>query len=406
MLARRYIGIDVLTAARQRIAWTFDRFDRIVLAFSGGKDSTVLMHLVMEEAQRRDRTVAVLFIDWEAQFKITIDHVTAMFDMYEENIDPFWIALPLRTTNACSIVEPEWFCWDPEKRNLWVREAPARAITDPAELPWFIPRMTFEQFIEEFPKWYGRGAMTANLIGTRADESFHRLHSVVKDNKVCLDGRRWTTALGRDLWGVQPIYDWRAADIWAYHALTGLPHNAVYDRMHQAGVHPNRMRICEPYGDEQRQGLWLYHVLEPETWSRVVQRVEGANSGALYSNEKGRVAGRGTPTLPEGHTWKSYADFLLSTVPPSSAEHWRNKIATYIRWWQVNRGLEDLPEEQEKDCGSFDVPSWRRVCKMLLKNDYWATTLCFGPQRTHAYDKYRELMKRRRKEWGIYADKD
>ncbi|EAA2780639.1 phosphoadenosine phosphosulfate reductase, partial [Salmonella enterica] len=40
------LGTDVLTAARQRIADTFDQFKRICLSFSGGKDSTVMLHLV------------------------------------------------------------------------------------------------------------------------------------------------------------------------------------------------------------------------------------------------------------------------------------------------------------------------------------------------------------------------
>lgn len=404
MRATRPLGMDVLTASKARIAWVFDRFDRISLAFSAGKDSTVLLHLTMAEAAKRGRKVAVLFIDWEAQYNLTIRHAEAMFDLYSEHMEPYWVALPLRTTNACSLIEPEWTCWDPDKRALWVRQPPARAITDPTALDFYRPNMTFEDFIADFARWYGRGQTTASMVGIRANESLRRMHAIAKDEKVCLDGRRWTTAAGHDVWNVHPIYDWKAADIWTFHARTGLPHNPVYDRMHQAGLHPQRMRICEPYGDEQRQGLWLFHVLEPETWARVVQRVEGANAGALYSNAKGNVSGRGTPTLPPGHTWKTFADFLLGTIPRARAEHYRNKIATYIRWWQVNRGLTDLPDEQDRDCGSFDVPSWRRVCKMLLKNDYWATTLCFGPQRTHAYAKYQELMRERRRAWNLYAD--
>ena len=39
------IGIDVLTAARQRIEATFDDFERVYLSFSAGKDSTVMLHL-------------------------------------------------------------------------------------------------------------------------------------------------------------------------------------------------------------------------------------------------------------------------------------------------------------------------------------------------------------------------
>jgi predicted phosphoadenosine phosphosulfate sulfurtransferase len=37
--------------------------------------------------------------------------------------------------------------------------------------------------------------------------------------------------------------------------------------MFQAGVPPRYMRICEPFGPEQRQGLWLYHVVEPDRWA-------------------------------------------------------------------------------------------------------------------------------------------
>ena len=47
------IGINVLEAARQRIAWTFDTFEKISVSFSAGKDSTVMLHLVMDEAISR-----------------------------------------------------------------------------------------------------------------------------------------------------------------------------------------------------------------------------------------------------------------------------------------------------------------------------------------------------------------
>lgn len=402
MLTRRYLDISVLTAAQQRLAWVFERFERICLSFSGGKDSTVLFHLAAAEARRRGRRMTVLFIDWEAQFSLTIEHVRSMLALYADCVDPIWACVPLRTTNACSVVEPEWVCWDPAKRPLWVRELPPEA-AGPDRFPFYRDHMTFEEFIEAFGRWLARDGLACSLIGNRAQESFHRLRSIAKEDKASsFEGRPWLTVTGHGHVNAYPLYDWQTSDVWTFHAKSGLPHNGLYDLMHRAGVNPHHMRICEPYGDEQRQGLWLYHVLEPATWARVVARVAGANTGALYANEQGRVSGRGTPTLPPGYTWSSYVEFLLGTLPPNNAEHFRNKIAVYRRWWQVNRDLQELPEEQEKDCGSFDVPSWRRVAKMLLKNDYWATTLCFGPQRTHAYDRYRALMEKRRQEWGIY----
>ena len=39
---------NVLDAARDRISYTFDKFERIFISFSGGKDSSVMFHLVMD----------------------------------------------------------------------------------------------------------------------------------------------------------------------------------------------------------------------------------------------------------------------------------------------------------------------------------------------------------------------
>ena len=96
------MGIDVLTAAKERISWTFDNFPRIFVSFSGGKDSTVMLHLVAAEAKKRDQKIGLFFVDWEAQYKFTISHVEEMFTLYKGIIDPYWISLPLKTVNAVS----------------------------------------------------------------------------------------------------------------------------------------------------------------------------------------------------------------------------------------------------------------------------------------------------------------
>lgn len=80
---------------------------------------------------------------------------------------------------------------------------------------------------------------------------------------------------GRPCPYIYPLYDWKTADIWTWFAKSGEPYNPLYDLMYQAGVPLRYMRICEPFGPEQRQGLWLYHVLEPERWAAMCQRVSG-----------------------------------------------------------------------------------------------------------------------------------
>ena len=122
MANKQPLGIDVLTAARQRIADVFDIFPRIYVSFSAGKDSTVMLHLVMEEARRLNRRVGVLLVDLEGQYRLTIEHAEEMYAEYAEHIDPYWVALPIALRNAVSVYEPKWLCWDPDRRADWIRE--------------------------------------------------------------------------------------------------------------------------------------------------------------------------------------------------------------------------------------------------------------------------------------------
>ena len=92
------LGVDVFQAGTARIDWIFCNFSRFCVSFSGGKDSTVLLHMVATAARRYRRKLSVLFIDWEVQFQHTIDHVMSMKTLYEDVTDEFiWVALPLMT---------------------------------------------------------------------------------------------------------------------------------------------------------------------------------------------------------------------------------------------------------------------------------------------------------------------
>jgi len=402
-MPKTFLGKNVLQSAQERIAWTFDSFERIYLSFSSGKDSTVMMHLVMEEAKKRNQKIGVLFIDWECQFTMTIRHARRMFDDYAEWIEPYWVAVPLTTWNGCSQHEPEWIAWDESKK--WVREKESISIKNGSAFDFYLPNMMFEEFVPAFAQWYGQDKTTACFVGIRTQESLNRFRSIARNDKPGVDGKAFTTNVCDDVWNVYPIYDWQTEDIWTYHAKTGKPHNPLYDRMHQAGMTIHQMRICEPFGDTQRQSLWLYQVIEPEMWAKLVHRVAGANTGALYGNERGNVLGNGQIELPPNHTWESYCKFLLKTLPPKTSNHYKNKIAVYLKWWMDRGYPEGIPQEAEKSLETQGkVPSWRKVCKSILRNDYWCRWLGFSPTKTAAYSKYLDLMKRRRKQWQIFDD--
>lgn len=396
--SKKGIGIDVLTAARQRIAWVFDNFPRIYVSFSGGKDSTVMLHLVAQEAAKRGRKFGVLFVDLEAQYKLTIDHVRTCLQLYEHLIEPHWVTVPIVLRNAVSQFQPRWICWEPGKENDWVRPKPAEGKCEET-YPFYRYAMEFEEFVPEFGHWFGGGKLTACFVGIRADESLNRWRTIAASRKQYMDSRRWTTWCGQALWNIYPIYDWRTEDIWTFHGrYPDLPYNKLYDRMYQAGLSIHQMRICQPYGDDQRKGLWLIHVIEPQTWARIVARVNGANQGALYARESGNILGNLKITKPEGHTWESFAKLILQTLPPKLKEHYSAKIAVFLKWY-ADRGYPNgIPDDGPLN---KKQPSWKRICKALLRNDYWCKGLSFSQTKSTAYEKYIRVMRRRKQEWGI-----
>lgn len=395
------LGINVLEASRERVSWTFDNFSKIYLSFSGGKDSTVMLHLVMDEAIKRNRKVGLLIVDLEGQFELTITHMERCVEQYRDNIELFWVCLPIHLRNAVSVFEPFWCCWEKGREKDWIRDKPDFSIQDSGYFEFFQDGMEFEEFVPLFGEWYAQNDKCACLVGIRADESLNRFRTIASTTKERHSDLQWTTKVTDNVYNVYPVYDWRGEDIWTYHGKNPEKrHNRLYDYMHKAGVPLGHMRICQPYGDDQRRGLWLFHLVEPSTWAKVVARVAGANSGALYVKEYGNINGYNKIEKPEGHTWESFSRLLMATMPPQTKEHFENKIMLFLKWWIERDYPEGIPDEADQNLETKrGVPSWRRICKSILRNDYWCKGLGFSQHKSTAYHKYLDLMKRRREAW-------
>jgi len=398
--SKTYLPINVYDAAIERMNIVFDRFEKVCVSFSGGKDSTVMLHIALKIAKERGRKLYALFVDLEGQYKVTIDHIEEMM-VDNPNLMPYWVCLPINLRNAVSVFQPHWCCWDPDERENWVRDMPQHdcVVSDEDFFPFYWHRMEFEEFTPLFAHWLAGGESMASVVAIRSDESMNRYRTVKKKRKsqLVLDGKRhkWTTRITVDtndatsqVYNVYPIYDWRVEDIWTHIGKHGLPYNKLYDYMYLSGMSIHEMRICQPYGDDQRKGLDQFHKIEPDTWFRILQRVSGANYGALYAGQKMLGYNRGLG-LPPGHTWESYTRLLLDTMPPATREHYKEKFAVFLQWWEDHPdacewwrdkgGYPTIPDEAPRKLESKKkAPSWRRLALCILRNDFWCKSISFS----------------------------
>ena len=85
-------------------------------------------------------------------------------------------------------------------------------------------------------------------------------------------------------------------------------------------------------------------------------------------------------------------------MPEKTAENFKNKVAVFLKWYEERGFPAGIPDDGPLD---KSAPSWKRICKAILRNDYWCKGLSFGQHKTEAYEKYMKLMKRRRQEWKL-----
>ena len=393
-----YRNTNVYEEALRRYQIVFREFDNYYASVSGGKDSSIMLQLMAQEARKAGKRFSVLYIDLEAQYKATIEHIDELIDATKDVVDEwYWVAMPISLRNAVSAIQPKWVCWDKKDADKWVREYPSKRKdiilcteeNHPAGWEWFAKGMEFEEFILWFAKWYNEkhGGKTAAGIGIRSDESLNRFRTIVSKSKERHAGYGWTTKVKfksepLNCWNFYPLYDWKTEDDWTAVARYNLKFNKIYELMYKNGLSIHEQRLCQPYGDDQRNGLDQFRTLEPETWEKVLNRVEGVNFGNIYCRTS--LLGNIKSEKPDSMTWEQYAVFLLESIglyAPEVMDHYHKKITTFLQWYekQENVSIEEIPEVAERKLESAKkAASWRRIARAIEKNDFWMSRLSFG----------------------------
>lgn len=417
-MIREYLEQDVYEALQERLRFIFDEFDNIYVSFSGGKDSGLLLNLVLDYQRKYapDRRIGVFHQDFEAQYTVTTEYVERTFDRIKDEVEPYWVCLPMATRTALSSYEMYWYPWDDTKKDIWVRDMPNKEYVINLEnnpMTTYRYRMHQEDLARQFGRWYrishGNGK-TVCLLGIRANESLQR-YSGFLNKKYGYQGECWISRQFKDVWCASPIFDWSTEDVWHANYLFDYDYNHLYDLYYMAGLKISQMRVASPFNDYSKDALNLYRVIDPQIWVKLVGRVRGANFASIYGKTK--AMGYRNVTLPQGHTWKSYTMFLLDTLPVRLRNNYVKKFNTSIEFWHKTGGgldeetiheleehgyriqrngisnytlnkksrvifLGKIPDDTDDIESTKDIPSWKRMCYCILKNDHICRFMGFG----------------------------
>lgn len=276
MAVKRLSGsINVLDAARQRILNVFDSGLNVALSTSGGKDSIVLSHLVLELIRKgkiNPKQLIVQFVDEEAMHDEVIKIVEKQRKIFlAEGVKFNWYCIQVRHYNCFnSLSNDETFItWDIYKKDTWVRPMPKWAIKTH---PMLKERMdTYQDFFDKANK------DRISMIGIRAAESVQRLqnlankaHTVDQNDKMINIGKSF------------PIYDWQDNDVWLYIKENNLEMPSTYMNLYQIGESKNKLRLSQFFSVDTAKVLVGLNEYDPGLMERVINREPNAYIASVY----------------------------------------------------------------------------------------------------------------------------
>lgn len=395
---------NVYELALERLDIIFKEFDNVYISFSGGKDSGVLLNLCIDYIRKHNlkTKLGVFHLDYEIQYKMTIDYVDRILEANKDILDVYRVCVPFRVRTCTSMYQKYWRPWEESMRNLWVRPMPKNVMTE-KDFPFLKEKMWDYEFQLKFASWLHKkkkAVRTACLVGIRTQESYNRWRTIYGSSKSQLYHHyQWSYKIANDVFNFYPIFDWKTTDIWTANGRFRWDYNKLYDLYYQAGVNIERQRVASPFISEAIESLHLYKCIDPDTWGKMISRVNGVNFTGIYGTTY--AMGRSTLKLPQGHTWESYMKFLLSTLPEETRRNYLSKLHTSIKFWRTKGGclsdetiqkLIDLKIPIEvRNTSNYkttkrpvmmeylddinipefrEIPTYKRMCLCILRNDH------------------------------------
>ena len=314
-------GQDVFEAAEARCDFIVSEFERPCVSFSGGKDSTVILELMIRAARRAGTLpMDVLFVDQESEWNEVVEYMRRTQARPEVNLH--WYQGQICTSNGMS-EEHNWFRgWDPAEEHLWLRKKEPESLHDQIGESIYIE--------EKFTDLAAHFGFDVAIDGIRIRESLVRRHS-----RVLKPGYKWITWSNRDrrktrkrvkkgavdpyahihdlgkyeLWRFSPVYDWDVRDVWRFIIQYDLDYCKIYNGMIMYGVPWHQCRVSSFTHAMAQYSLQYIQELEPDTWEKMQARLKGVNAAKHMGKYLVPLE------VPVGfEDWKDYRDYLVDNL--------------------------------------------------------------------------------------------
>ena len=293
---------SVFEASLDRIRMLYDMFDEVVVAMSGGKDSTVVYELTKIVAREKGKLpVKVFWLDQECEWQATVDYMD--YVMRDKDVNPYWYQIPLDFTNSTNHKENYLHIWNKDDEKLWCHPQSDISIK---ENPTGENR--FHKVIDGLHKFvFDKDTKNGCVLsGIRAEENPTR-RLLVSGNK----NQGWIMKRKEENKSTKvfPIWDWTFDDVWIAIAKNKWRYNKIYDYQYQYGVQRNKMRVSALIHETAWKSIEMLQEFEPKTYDRFTRRIGGISTTNHMFDQNCETIPKELPYMFKD--WKEYRDYLL-----------------------------------------------------------------------------------------------
>lgn len=347
---------NVYEAAKDRIRYIFDEFPdrKIVIGFSGGKDSTAILYLVKEIMDERGmEKIPLFFLDQELEAPQVVEYMRET--MHLSWVEPYWVQSYFQEWNSS---EGKWFnVWGPGEQ--WAREKEPDSYHDlePDKINEF--NAVLDSFLRLL---FGDNYVC--LGGLHIDESPMRRLGLLKDR--CYKDITWGKNSGLNYKGnglvLYPIFDWSVYDVWYYIFSNKIPYCKLYNYYFTKKT-LQKCRVSSFIHENSIQGLREIKEIAPSFYDAALRRIKNVNTTVQVYNSLLQFVEKLPPYFKD---WDEYVEYcaIHMTEEPEHAKTIIKRYTTEVTKWRNRvQGNRELTEKVNRVIGNAAM-------RCILAEDY------------------------------------